>query len=325
MRESTSPINFGLASVAVALVMTVGGGQRESEPLQLEPTAAGTFFACATKAAGKLVTGSPSTWNLVERRTASCPATASQLTESLTKSESVLKETEDAAYVVPKAHLVSDGFSVQFPWTRIGVALPTKAWEKIPDAVELSPSILERIGILARRQMRPIPVTPIASADGTSGIVTYETRVSAQRLSASETTHVVVITKADEYARLGFALLERDTVRLLWDSPLFGSWMLRLGYSDLDGDERKEILIGTATGMRATTIFHAFTADGVELTRQAPCPDEVGGNVTGTACGIAGETVEIATGANKSKDLIATPREGERVRYVLSDGRYRPQ
>ena len=80
-----------------------------------------------------------------------------------------------------------------------------------------------------------------------------------------------------------------DGYHPLWDSPLFNSWMLKLGFSDLDGDDILEILLSAAGGINGE-----FT--------------------TGTR-------IEVVS-SGRTKDLLVTGDVGRTRRLVLRNGRF---
>jgi hypothetical protein len=269
MKLSRMRLGTLLAKTAVILGTSgaiLGAGQAgptRNSIRSFEPAAADGLLTCAKALTKKLVTGPPSLWRLLDRAGAPCPGTAAELKEIASKLDIVILDTSEAAYLAPVGDFKPSPVGRRFTWTALDSTVSLSSWEGIPDSIALDNREMIRIGDQARREMRPTPATPVPNSDPTNAVLRYRLRVNAQRLSKSEIVHVIVVAGADgEIARLGVAERRGATLAFLWDSPLFGNWLLQLGYSDLDGDGRKEIVLATATGMRGDTVMHAFTAEG---------------------------------------------------------------
>jgi len=104
--------------------------------------------------------------------------------------------------------------------------------------------------------------------------------------------------------RLVYGELEEGEYRPLWDSPLFKSLGLRLGYDDVDGDGTTEIVLAGAFA-RDQVLVAVFDRKGHELTRQADCGiDSPGYDKDSGVCPVIGASVDFDDGKGGSKDLV---------------------
>ncbi|HYS24426.1 MAG TPA: hypothetical protein VEP46_02450 [Vicinamibacterales bacterium] len=100
--------------------------------------------------------------------------------------------------------------------------------------------------------------------------------------------------------------------------------MLKLGLSDLDGDDIPEILLSAAAGINGEfTTLVAFDSNGNEMTRQDDCVADVARGLIdeGIACPITGTRIEVVS-SGRTKDLLVTGDAGRTRRLVLRNGRF---
>ena len=142
---------------------------------------------------------------------------------------------------------------------------------------------------------------------------------------------VAVLGVENELRRIAFGRLTNGRFECQWDSPIIGGRDLEVGYSDLDGDGWKEIIVSSEEGMKLPwRSFVAFSHTGQELTRESVCDSGAtrGYSDGAAACPLMGRSFEIrAVKGSRAKEIISTGSvEDDEARfehtYRFVKGRY---
>jgi Tetratricopeptide repeat len=129
--------------------------------------------------------------------------------------------------------------------------------------------------------------------------------------------------------RLSYGEMRGGKYKLLWDSPLVGGRGFGLGYEDVNGDGRREIIVTWGEGRFETPALAIFTSNGDELTRQLCRAEDRNGDfptAEGYVCAIRGERINLVDPKEGKRDILVVPYNckdsGYTDRYSLVGGRY---
>jgi hypothetical protein len=128
----------------------------------------------------------------------------------------------------------------------VAIEVVAEDWEGIPGSRSLDASERKDVFEAVVREARTVPVvTPLASDTGTdSAKIRVLVRMDAHSLGGGVESVVAVV--AEEFGGPGRLVYgeKRDGRYVgLWDSPLFRTGYIRMGYRDVDGDGREEIFV----------------------------------------------------------------------------------
>jgi hypothetical protein len=218
-------------------------------------------------------------------------------------------------------------------WEELTEDVQFKNWGTIPGSRELSDKERESIGksILRQTRLAPIPTPYQAGNDGKTAELQYTLFLDAHHLSPHAPESVIAVSGLENgWARLIYGEIEKGTYHLLWESPLFSSVRLKLGYTDIDADGKKEILIATTSGPRLENkVLSIFDKSGQELTRQPDdCELAYLLQPNEATCPIVAASIELIDGRNGRKNILAkgsTDLGTADVTYQLQKGGYVPE
>jgi len=262
-----------------------------------------------------------------------CPAPHDELIRAFQKAGFRVFETPAAVHVAPDWIFLRQPNDLYAHWDAISLTLKVLNWSGVPGSRTLSDAELSTIARTIERQARTPPVaTPYrVGPDGKSVSEEVLLLVDAHPLADRRESVVALWGQNFGDRRLVYGELEEGEYRPLWDSPLFKSLGLRLGYDDVDGDGTTEIVLAGAFA-RDQVLVAVFDRKGHELTRQADCGiDSPGYDKDSGVCPVIGASVDFDDGKGGSKDLVVerwySARGSDRdrgVRFRLVDGRYVP-
>jgi hypothetical protein len=218
-------------------------------------------------------------------------------------------------------------------WRRVSIELTAEDWKEISGSRNLDAreraEVLEAVARDARTVPLVAPITTDANAD--SAKIRVLVRVDAHRLAGGVESIVAVI--AQEFGGPGRLVYgEKHDGRYvgLWDSPLFRTGYLRMGYQDVDGDGREEILVNAtivgASGRDPWQELSIWSAAGQELTRQDwVCAHTFGHgySAAGGACPISAATIEVDPVGKGKADIVVSGWDDGSGQQVQRPRRYR--
>ncbi len=266
-----------------------------------------------------------------------CPETKDLLFQVLRERGITAFEDDRCVFLVRSDLTVPDPASplnqLWFRWKRVRLVPTVTNWDSIPGSRNLTAVEQEEVGSAVFNQARSVPlvVSYDPGPDGESVEVPYDLILDVHRLTPSGNESVIAILgQRNSAGRLVYGELEDGAYKPLWDSPLFSTRGLQIGYEDVDGDGTKEILVTSDYGMRRSMLMLTiFGVAGEELTRQAPCEFDVPADEVGVVCPITADEINLEPSDGR-KDIIvkgriedvAGPLPYSTYRYRLVNGRY---
>lgn len=263
-----------------------------------------------------------------------CPVAKDEMLRRLDKKGIYNFELDDLYYWVPASRFTASSPSgQQVQWEELTEEIKFKNWGTIPGSRMLSEKERESIGksILNQTRLAPIPMPYQAGKDGKTAELQYTFFMDAHHLSPHAPESVIVVSGLENgWARLIYGEMEKGAYHVVWESPLFSSVELKIGYTDVDADGTAEILIATTSGPRLENrVLSIFDKNGHELTRQLDdCemihllqPNEA-------TCPIVGTSIELVNGRNGRKNILSRGSQEQGtadVTYQLQKGTYIPE
>jgi len=300
-------------------------GNAQSPLHRLELTRGDEFRICAAGVLGK-----PILTDMVLRSTTLlCPVSKEKMLQGLEQHGIYNFELDDLYYWAPAGKFTPHSrFGPQAQWEYLSVDV---RFETVADSRLLSDAERQIIGraILGVTRLSPVPTPYLPGKDGETAELQYKIFLSGHHLGKKGPESIIAISGLEDgWARIVYGEIEAGKYHPLWESPLFESVRLKIGYSDVDGDGTEEILISSRSGSRLETmLLTVFDKNGHELTRQADdCemfyllqPDEA-------TCPIGGLGVELIDAGNGRKNILARGSAASGtvdVVYELKNGVYR--
>jgi hypothetical protein len=188
--------------------------------------------------------------------------------------------------------------------------------------------------VVASGLEQDIPGERIAGPDGETAVKQLFLRIDARRVPEGRPEPVVAVLTGAPYgsqSRLAYGEMRNGRFELLWDSPLFGGWRLRIGYNDVDNDGTEEILLFSESGRPPDTfnLLSILDRNGRELTRQRNCYQDEPTWEEGALCPVVGGEMELVPSSDgRTKDIevkgswVPGNWDEREYRYHLEGGRY---
>ncbi len=299
--------------------------QRGNEVRHPSRTPADDFLGCTARISGVPVLADPGAFRILNLTRPACPNAKEDLEEVLKTNGLAWFRYTAANYIVPVRDFAPAPFRPpRLSWREVDVTVTSVFIDSGREVSEL-----ERQTIVAPilRLTRGAPITAPArgNAEGVAKL-DYQIRLYEAPLARGSAPAVIAIVGGlNDVGRLVYGERGLGGYRPLWDSPLFSSWMLRLGFSDLDGDDIPEILLSAAAGINGEfTTLVAFDRQGNEMTRQVECVSEIAPGLIdqGIACPITGTKMELVSSGRTKDILVWTTDSSEARRLVLRGGRF---
>ena len=297
-------------------------GQSASEALQL----------CLSSALGKPVVISSFSFPLTEP--IPCPAPKEIVFDALRqRSGLAVFESDDWVYLIPLGFAV--GRDRMIEWTRFEIRSVLGNLGQMAVTTRLQEAEwrdMSRLDI-ARARLVPITISFQTQTDGKTGIGQLVLDASLVEFDKTREFVVGVFSEPFGPGRLFLGRREGSSFSLAWDSPLFNTRRLGVGFQDVDGDGVPEIVLrSSCCGLRPTgSALTIFTVDGDELTRQTECEldDQIRvDDESAAACPIVGEGLSFEAGPDSTRAIAGYPlgpdSKTRPFRYVLKDRRFRP-
>jgi len=217
-------------------------------------------------------------------------------------------ETPDLVLVYPSYLFYSRDAWIR--WKSLSARITTRNFNAIPGSRPLDEgeALQIRNAILAEARTTPVVLPSLPGEDGETATLKITLWLDAHRLIAEGSESIIAILCEEGGAgRLIYGTLRDGKYEPSWDSPLFHALSLELGYRDMDGDGRDEILVGTQVeGRPSMSSLTVWNIQGRELTRQPNCL--VDGNYAITeangACPIVAESIEMDPRADGKRDIL---------------------
>ena len=262
-----------------------------------------------------------------------CPASRAEILEALPRDLGLaVYESDDWVYLIPIGLMV--GRDPLVKWTRFEIRAVLGNLAQTAITTRLRDADLHKILGLIRAGARMVPdtVSFLTEADGKTGVGEIVLDASIVRVASGRELLVGVFRGPNGPGRLfvGARAQAGENASIDWDSRLFDTSELGIGFEDVDADGVLDILVRSACcslrpSGEALTIF---TTAGEELTRQDEC--ELNGMRVGmesAACPIVGDHLKLEKGPGSTQAIVGYPLNADPdarpFRYVLTDGRFR--
>jgi hypothetical protein len=327
------------AVVALAIGLTQTGG----EIVHVQESPADRFVACVARTLGTRVFADGELGRAVSKLEG-CDVSRDGLAAWLKAHEVILASTPAGkpAYLYPASYLSFGPVGQRVTWRTLSIEPKFETYTVLEGAAPVAADRVASFGAHFLEAARPAPVdAPGKAVAGTEmASVSYRVALMQRRMRPDGPEAVLALLGVqDGPVRLAYGEIVDGALHVRWDSPVFSSRLLQMGFQDVTGDGEDEIVAAYAEGANATSLaLFIFDRTGRELTRQEDCYFVFDWEPAGHVCPIRLIDFELepTTPSDPSaaapstkpqpKDIVARDKENTSKRTIYrldSEGRYR--